>query len=780
MKIKYFDALAGAGKTYALAHYADRLARAGDKVLFVQPSKLLIDKTVSTEITPLEPRYGVNAIHGGTSPNVVRSIVEHFVAAEAGQGEVLFITHEAFMRLPFIQNRKQWTLIFDEVPSADLFEALTMPETHGLLTDLLELQAHDAAYARITWRQGSKTQLAKIARNARGDQVWGQFSGLASRIVSPHWAVFGLQSNYHSILKDDGHARQLMTYSLLQPSIFEGFREVLIAAALFEDSCVYQLWMMQGVEFEPVQGAMRDRLRYQQHGNGQLVTINYVTEADWSKTLRDRPDSLGQGRLRDRLPAIIREALGANPFAWMGNKDIGDDYFAEPSVRLPNSPHGLNGFQHIHNVVVLSALNAPPAHFSFMEARGIDAEALRRAHYRTAVYQAVMRISIRNPMDMSLKSITVMDRSTADWLAVLFPGSSVAALGGGAVSVISGKPGRPRRHMSAGDRVKAYRERQRSLAASIATVNKDKAALTYGTAFASIYDAESSVRLDADDDDTFIQLLRELQRRTITSKHENFLFSPAQFDPSKPGVATSRGKDNVRHARGLWLDNDGGDLSHVEFARLFPSLRMVVWNTYSSTKEHPRWRCFIPMTSAVVGDMYRRLVAQIERGLRQAGYVSALDVTKDASHRFGDHGFDVSKFGAASLFYAPCQAGFSGGSFFVDYNDAVRGPLDPLLWLANEVSSGELEDIDHPEPCAAPEEVVRPVSQPTVIEATQRWRQIAKGSGHTGFFRLAMELQRAGLGTVQIRSQLVAEAQLAHSPRERLAEVSGIMKSLQS
>ena len=93
MKIRYFDALAGAGKTHALAHYADRLARAGDKVLFVQPSKLLIDKTVSSEITPLEPRYGVNAIHGGTSQNVVRSIVEHFVAAEAGQGEVLFITH---------------------------------------------------------------------------------------------------------------------------------------------------------------------------------------------------------------------------------------------------------------------------------------------------------------------------------------------------------------------------------------------------------------------------------------------------------------------------------------------------------------------------------------------------------------------------------------------------------------------------------------------------------------------------------------------------------------
>ena len=775
MNFRYFDALAGAGKTHALVHHADRLAQAGEPVLFVQPSKLLIDRTISSEVQPLEPRYSVRAIHGGTSPDVVRTILQHLCSVEEGAGEILFITHEAFMRLPFIQNRKRWTLIFDEVPGADLFEALIVPETHRLLTDMLDVQAHDAAYGLITWRQGAKTQLQEMARNPRGDQVWGQFSGLASRIVSPHWDVFALLSNYHSILGDDGHARQLMTYSLLQPSIFEGFREVLIAAALFEDSCLYQLWRMQGVTFEPVQGMMRDRLRYQQHGNGHLITINYVTEADWSKTLRDRTDGLGQGRLRDRLPLLIRDALGAKPFAWMGNKDIGDDYFGEAAVRLPNSPHGLNGFQHMHDVVVLSALNAPPAHFSFMEARGVDAEALRRAHYRTAVYQAVMRISIRNPLDASPKSITIMDRATADWLAALFPGSRVVALGGEAVSVTHGKAGRPRRHLSSGDRVKAFRERQKALAASIAAINEDAAALSYGTAFASLYDARAALQLDAEDDDSFIQLLRDLHRRTIASKHENFLFSPAQFDADLAGVATSRGKANVRHARGLWLDNDGGDLTHAEFARLFPTLRMAVWNTYSSTTAKPRWRCFIPMAAAVDGELYRRLVAQIEQALGQAGYASAQVDAKGSGRRHRAHGFDVGKFAASSLFYAPCQAACSGDSFFVDYDDAGRGPLDPVLWLRTDV--GGEQHIAEPDLCIL-HDAAPPILQTAVIAAKQRWRQTAKGHGHAAFFRLAKELERAGLEPEQITAQLIAEAQAGHSPRERLLEVAGIRKNL--
>ena len=49
MVIQFLDALAGAGKTRTLARYAMRLAIAGERVLFVQPSKQLIDVGTAVE-----------------------------------------------------------------------------------------------------------------------------------------------------------------------------------------------------------------------------------------------------------------------------------------------------------------------------------------------------------------------------------------------------------------------------------------------------------------------------------------------------------------------------------------------------------------------------------------------------------------------------------------------------------------------------------------------------------------------------------------------------------
>jgi len=67
MYIEFFDALAGAGKTRALARYADRLARRGQKVLFVQPTKHLIDKTIGVtlkDFTHTRPRQSLCVLYG--------------------------------------------------------------------------------------------------------------------------------------------------------------------------------------------------------------------------------------------------------------------------------------------------------------------------------------------------------------------------------------------------------------------------------------------------------------------------------------------------------------------------------------------------------------------------------------------------------------------------------------------------------------------------------------------------------------------------------------------
>lgn len=775
MSITYLNALAGAGKTRALVQYAHKMAAIGEAVLFVQPSKLLIEATFKTEVVALQPRYSVAAIHSGNTEQVVRQIVAHMNAAAIGTGQVLFVTHEAFLRLPEFDRKRHWRLIFDEVPGVDLFEAINVPDTHSIITDAIEIRQHDAAYGQLLPQEDRA--IRRIAYNPRDDKVWSLFSGLAHRIASPHWQVFSLQSNYHALLRQEQDSHQLVTHSLLQPSIFRNFKDVIIASALFEESCLYQLWARQGVEFQQADDQITTGLRYRQHHNGELIAINYVTAEDWSKTLRDRQlKPIAESRddrhrsLRDELPKLIRAALGENAFAWLGNKDIDDDYFGPcKAVRLPNSPHGLNSFQNLHHVVAISALNPPPAHFRFMETRGIDARALRTSHYRSAVYQAAMRISIRNPGDRNPKSITVMDNSTAVWLADLFPGAKVQALEGLTLTIAKSRPGRPKRYASNADRMQAYRDRQRTRKERL---TEDIGLPGFGTAYASIFDVEPLLDLDAADEATFIALLKELHGRTIAAKDKNFLFTPASFDPDAGDAGTKRGLSNIRHMRGIWLDNDGGDLSHDQFAKMFPQLRMVVWNTYSSTAASPRWRCYIPTATSLSADAYRAIIGQIVQLLQSHGYVSKEE--KRDRVNLKHHGFDTSKFTPSSLFYAPCQALDSQQSFFIEYAEAPRNSLDAELWIDNDIRSDCCDKEIGIEPSFSDAEPKADQSQ-AVRVALENWRAAPRGEGHSRFFRLAKDLERAGLSRDEYARQLYAEAGRAASPRDRRAEAKRLV-----
>jgi superfamily II DNA or RNA helicase len=151
----YFNALAGAGKTYALARYADRLAQRDQKVLFIQPTKHLINKTIEDELLKLEPKYRLRAIHGDEAlrtGSVIGDLVAHFQCTPPG-GEVLFATHAAFMLVPYIQNRGDWVLIVDEVPQVDVFKELTLPNTHHLITPFLTLVPEGPRYGVLTKRE---------------------------------------------------------------------------------------------------------------------------------------------------------------------------------------------------------------------------------------------------------------------------------------------------------------------------------------------------------------------------------------------------------------------------------------------------------------------------------------------------------------------------------------------------------------------------------------------------------------------------------------------------
>lgn len=845
MPIHYLNALAGAGKTRAFVRYADRLARRGFKLLIVQPTRHLIDKTIMDELGQIAPSYPVTCFHGGRgSGSVVGAIVKHLRQAKPGQGEVLFITHEAFVRLPYLHRKGDWVLLFDEVPAVDVFDPYELPVTHALLTNHLALDPRGPAHALLRCRdEDAAKSIGRIADNEDGDVVLEKLRPLARRLVSEHWQVHVDQKQYARLIRGEKTDSTLNTYSVLKPSIFSGFRRVILASACFEDTMAYKLFAAQGCTMVPVKGRLLRDLRYTRHEHGNRITIFYACDEAWSKRFRDKLVDDGVGgsiKLGDKVGLAVLDQFGDAPFLWMGNKDLPDNVFGIAGAqRLPNSPHGLNQYQGFHNVVVISALNPPPQHFGFLREFGIDSDEVRTAHYRTAVYQAVMRSSIRNPQDMTAKQVVVMDRDTAEWLADLFPGATIAPLPGLDVVPRKGKAGRPRKHKSGSERTQASRAENRTkLLAELDRLNGTDFAMNgypdldlaefgcndiasigtdyvtpispmSGTAFATIYDKTPLGEIDHQDDDAFIAQLARLHQ-DVVAKEDAGLFAPACFDATRSDE-TARGLANVTYLRGIWLDNDGGDLSPDAFADLFPHLRIVIWNTASSTPEKPRWRVFIPTTCAMSVEVHKLIIAEIVGVLNNAGYWGQRKLEKDARLKGRHcHGFDESKFTANSMFYLPCRAKHPKGSFFTDFGvrDPWRGPLCVHDWLDHFIRKWKPEPeispilpltnssivLPNPAPTSAPptklqmlrEQLAQDHRQSMagrqdekVARAVEAWRSTPSGMGHHNFFCLGAALWRAGLEPHEVRLKLQEEVMFSTSPRERRGEISGIIKKLE-
>lgn len=231
--------------------------------------------------------------------------------------------------------------------------------------------------------------------------------------------------------------------------------------------------------------------------------------------------------------------------------------------------------------------------------------------------------------------------------------------------------------------------------------------------------------------------------------------------------------------------------------RLFPSLRIVVWNTFSSTPEKPRWRAFIPTTEAMSLTVHQIILAQILSDLNRAGFWSAEQLAENAGikHR-RTHGFDLSKLNAASLFYLPAQAADPRGSFFEEHNNDRRRALDPVKWIKRAVQGGVAAGQDAVE---SPSFTTSPDGPPGSLQSTQAdslsstaseaqkasairdWTAAnqQQGQGNRAFYRLALRLVRAGLPHSEIREVLHEEARWARSPAERRGEIARIIQKFQ-
>jgi len=582
------------------------------------------------------------------------------------------------------------------------------------------------------------------------------------------------------------------------PKIFTGFSSVTIAGARFTETILYQVWTDSGVEFIEHAG-LKKRLRYQDHDGGHQLTILYAFEGDWSKTFRDNNNKQVQNLFVD----TIKKEMGNDRFIWMGNKDLDDDLFGKNNTRLPNKPHGLNLYQNDYdNFVTLSALNPRSEHYKFLEWQGLGSENVKTDIYRHAVYQAAMRCSLRDPSNTNAKRIIVPDLTTANWLQSIFTGSRVRSLNIDPALLPPIKArGRIKKHASDNARKIASQERQWlrrqqdiksilegvSIDVGLDSIDADSSCDVYPSKisngdktldvitgmrfYGSLWDHVGSMNsyqtITDITPEQFISLLRQVAKKEYANKTDNKLISPSLF-ATVSSLDTFRAKENIVCTNGVWLDIENGNLTPKAFAEFFPKLRIVTFNTWSSTKERPRWRAYIPTDRMITVDEYSLITKEILHHVVAQGY--ALKLLNPKKPHQKAHGIDLGKLGPTNLFYLPCQANDRTASFFIDHKKG-RKPLCIDEWIAY----GNVNLQPDETPPKEPSEI-----KPEFQEEIDRWRRegVLPGAGDSEMYLLATRLSEKGLVGGELLAVLNQQAAFAHSPEDRRKQAQRLVKSI--
>jgi hypothetical protein len=770
------------------------LARQGERVLVVQPTKELIDKTVEQELLPRAGHPPYKIFHGGTVDerrSVAHALTE-YAKSGPSEGEIVFTTHQVLPYVRYWANNREWHLLIDEELQVLRYKSHRLPNTHGIITEHLVRVPHNSIYERI--QPQNHRALEAMGKNPDKDEIWESLSETVRTLVNPHWDTFVNTEQYERLLKGD--QRQLAFHSILKPSLLVRFGSVFMAAANFEDTAVYRVWEEMGVHFKEDQDFTKS-LRFSAHANGSLVTIYYATEEQWSKRRMETTHGPEQTTALDRMIRATKDLFGDGHHLWQANKSFEGNPFGRNALRLSNKPHGLNTYDNVHDIAFLSAINPTTDHFRFLKNLGLSGGDVRRGTYHAAAYQSALRASIRKPDNRDPKRILVPDRGLAEYLHELFPGSKIEHLDIGLPEVLTKRPGRRRRHLSgrarAADFRRMGREKKLRMLNEQVILNADQRqglgcrnettidifsdSVTRPTTIATLYSGTSSARpkayLNFRNEEEFIEFLQLWHGRHITGKEENYLISPAVFDPEKM-AGTSRGIGNIVYLRHLYFDFEDGELGTEELPNLFPNLRMVVTNTFHHTKEKPRYRVIVPTTQPVTPEVHLQLNAQFAAKLEDAGYY--VKKPKHGDSKLRPSGLDWPKRTPISLFYLPCQAENPNESFFRDYAGPDRTILDPLPWVEHGVIPLQ-PDIDaEPRRC----EHVGGVDEALVRTATATWRESPShpGEDNSRFFELALTLRRAGMPLHDIAGKLGLEAAFGRSPQERKAQISSIITTL--
>nr|WP_129545746.1 DEAD/DEAH box helicase family protein [Methylorubrum zatmanii] len=784
-QIHYCPAPTGAGKTFAVEERLADLTRNGESVILLQPSKILCHQTAREMAIRFNdvPVEVFNQDTCGTK-TVVR--LANHLRNPPDRPHVIIATWAAFLMVPQLDRCERFHLICDEIPQAFVPESIRLPDNHSLITDALEIVDVGPIYGLI--KVANSTVIRRLAENAREDALNDLLNPIARRIHSGRYLTYVERKSYGGLLNRTKDDRSLVTYSMLNPSVFQGFQSVTLAGARAEETILYKWLILQGTKFIRDEDLMR-KLRYQDHLNGELVEFHYASERNWSMT-EQRNDPL----FRPKFVGAVSHLFASNEFVWQDNVSNEAGMFKENVMahNVGHSAHGMNQFQHINRAAIFSSKNYSKDEQGFLSnfCQMSPSEQRVSLAYHKA-YQTYNRISVRDPDNRCRKIVVLPDRQNAAWQQERYPGSTVVPLG------IDFRPIERTRadkvFRNAADRQKAHREKlnnQQDVIVSnvIDAVNSKQKYVSVDechdysfNSVSCVTSLQGSIIAHKKDNESttivgskagFIANMKQMSKNAFESKDHNGLISPALFIDQE-GVVSRRGKPNAFCGRNIYLDIENGTLTHRQLANIFPSVEMLAYSSYSHTKKMPRYRVVLLTDSIVSPDMYTSIYNMVCERIELAGYKSSFEDGFDARKKI--HGIDRKPY-LTDLFYLPCQPA-NGPGFFLHYN-RHRKPLNVMDWCSNSFPT-RFDGND------LPFHETRSPTQDTALDhavlceqALQRFRDrtLVQGQSHKALREMNFTLIEGGVDDVSRDVTLTHAAYLSRSPQDRIKDKTRLMR----
>ena len=779
--IHFVSAPCSTGKTTAACHYI-AASRSVANYLYVAPSLELLNQT-SRELTLLgvEP----TAITSETHPRHVKGAIVRYLNSAPQIGAVLLVTWKAYIELPYFNRKSDWTVIVDEVPSVDRFHPYMVPRHGGVLSKHLTLRLIENQGLALVEAKDRK-RLKRLLDGPR-DQVDDLFRDLFNDVLSLNHSVYVDRPSWNRII-DEGdvskehEANKVYLLSMLRPEALLGAK---LLGANVEDTLLYHWFRQKGVVFKP-DPVISSSLRASPASLGERLRISYFLQGrSFSKYLGNKAviggrTVVGGETIFDSMDALAASEFGNQSFLYIPNKhrrSIIDDL---PNARAVSvACQGLNGLQDYHNLYFSAALNREPKHFAMLASLGLRPNLVHQATAHEAVYQAVMRTSLRDPEAREAVHVIVPDHASAERLGALLGSKNIARLGNLSV----------RQNPRLTPTEKSRRQRFVRLKTEIflpqdipdSSINEDgmtsgkfdgETNLTCSLTFHKNMFANSrdQFRVETYQLQDFIGELRETAKTLINRKDEAFLWNPAVFNASRgDGYRT---QSNFIRSSFLVLDFDGGTLSPEEFEEIFWSSArgagrhsFITCNSFSRSPAAPnKFRVIFP---------YRQPAQSIAE--HKAAYAYIVTRLEEAGHTPASAQLDPAcKSGVQSFWIPSTNRDYREMAFFHTFGtktvELKRYALDPA-------ACRHLQDEDEKQVAGKPINAGDKSYLADEIEAAEHQLRSMTSGRHYLFFKYGVLLAKADYDKSQIHSKL---REIAGSETKMLTKVPGIIKSLTS